>query len=1220
MEKFKLVSDYQPCGDQPKAIKDLADSISSGERYQTLLGVTGSGKSLPAEEPILVYHETNGKMIPMLVPIGTFVELFFKKQTPVSIQNDIQIVLLDSTYDRYYALSVNSTTLETQVRPITAVHRHLCPKTLWKIVTTCGRSVRVTRDHNLWVLRKGELKLLETDKVDIGDYLPLPLSLPKKETKLDFVSLLDVFEGDRNIFVYCQEELAGLSSHDMWQLGKVIRPDAQEKGYSKLWRVAMDRERISVADIQSLKSAGVAFDLESSKAGVRNRQREIPLTIPITEALLELIGYFLAEGHAEDKFFMISCAEREVQVRLEHCLKNLGLTWSVRHNGYDYQISWSIYARLFAKWCGPRSKEKRMPYFWPQLNQSQLSLLLSAYFTGDGGVEHDEVTVTTASQQLASELAYALTQFGLWPRIAKRFKRATNSAHKGSLYYRLSISGAELLKLFAENIDFLSERKRVQLTALLGKNSNTNVDVIPVSGKEIKRLRIELGCWQKTLAQQAGCQRSLISLIESENRRPSRTLFEKLMKIFEAEARKRGRFDLLNRIACLRQLSLVRWTPVSSISQESTQHAWVYDLSVSENETFLAGFGGLFVHNTFTLANVIAKINLPTLVISHNKTLAAQLYSEFKDFFPHNAVEYFVSYYDYYQPEAYIPATDTYIEKDASINDRLDRLRLSATTSLMSRNDVLIVASVSCIYNLGSPEDYQELLIFLEKGQGIPRDELIAKFIQIQYERNDYEFIRGRLRVRGDCLEVYPSYQEKALRIEFLGDRIEKISEINPITAQTLNILEKIAIYPAKHFIVSGSKIDAAIQSIKLELEGQLKFLRSKNKLLEAQRLESRTNYDIEMLKEIGYCHGIENYSRHLSGRPAGFRPYSMIDYFKADFLTIIDESHASIPQIRGMYEGDRARKEVLVEYGFRLPSCLDNRPLKFEEFNSLVKRVVFVSATPAEFEIKKSQEKVIEQLIRPTGLVDPQILVKPTENQIEDLIEEIKRRAKNNERVLVTTLTKRMAEDLTNYLQEKALKVKYLHSDIQTIERSKILKGLRLKDFDCLVGINLLREGLDLPEVSLVAILDADKEGFLRSETSLIQVSGRASRNIHGTVIMYADTLTGSMKRAITESIRRRKIQLEFNQKNKITPRSIQKAIRQGIEDLEEVEEFVQDLTGQDKDEYELNKYISELEYEMELAARNLQFEKAAVLRDKIKEISKISRDGSQLKAKVSP
>jgi excinuclease ABC subunit B len=629
--------------------------------------------------------------------------------------------------------------------------------------------------------------------------------------------------------------------------------------------------------------------------------------------------------------------------------------------------------------------------------------------------------------------------------------------------------------------------------------------------------------------------------------------------------------------------------------------------SLLKKEKYLTLLGATGSGKTFTLANVIANINKPTLVISHNKTLAAQLYSEFREFFPNNAVEYFVSYYDYYQPEAYIPSTDTYIEKDASINDRLDRLRLSATSSLMSRPDTLIVASVSCIYNLGSPEDYRELLVFIEKGEVINRDKLISGLIQIQYERNDYEFIRGRVRVRGDTVEIFPSYEEKALRVEFLDDKIEKVSEINPVSGEILNELDKIAIYPAKHFIVSGDRIDNALRLIEEELEGQLKFLRSQNKLLEAQRLESRTRYDIEMLKEIGYCHGIENYSRILSARPPGSRPFCLIDYFPEGFLTIVDESHATIPQLGGMYEGDRVRKNILVDYGFRLPSCLDNRPLRFDEFEALQKQVIFVSATPGEHEIKKSKGKIVEQIIRPTGLVDPQIIVKPPENQIEDLIEEIKKRSQRNERVLVTTLTKRMSEDLTNYLQEKGLRVKYLHSEIETIQRSKILRELRLKEFDCLVGINLLREGLDLPEVSLVAILDADKEGFLRSSTSLIQVAGRAARNINGTVIMYADTATGSMKRAIAESNRRRKIQVEFNQENKITPRSIQKAIREGIEDLEEAEKYVAELTGQERDEYELNKYIAQLQYEMELASRNLQFEKAAAIRDKIKEIKNI-------------
>jgi excinuclease ABC subunit B len=522
----------------------------------------------------------------------------------------------------------------------------------------------------------------------------------------------------------------------------------------------------------------------------------------------------------------------------------------------------------------------------------------------------------------------------------------------------------------------------------------------------------------------------------------------------------------------------------------------------------------------------------------------------------------------------------------------------------MSRRDVIIVASVSCIYNLGDPSTYKEMLVFLRVGQEVSRDQMLANLVKIQYERNDYEFTRGRIRVRGETIDIFPSYLEKAIRIELDADKIKKISEFNPVSGNLISTIDEIAIYPAKHFITSEDKAATAIESINAELKEQLSVLKSRGKLLEAQRLESRTKYDMEMLKEIGYCHGIENYSRHLSGKPPGSRPYSLIDYFQSDFLTIIDESHVTVPQIRGMYEGDKARKQVLIEYGFRLPSCLDNRPLRFEEFNRLIKRTVFVSATPDEYEIKQSERRIIEQIIRPTGLIDPEIVVKPTENQIEDLIAEVRDRAKSGERTLVTTLTKRMSEDLTTYLQEKGLRVKYLHSEIQTIERSKILKDLRKREFDCLVGINLLREGLDLPEVSLVAILDADKEGFLRSATSLIQVSGRAARNINGKVIMYADSITRSMKKAIDESNRRRKIQLQFNLKNKITPRSIKKAINEGIEDLIQADEFVANLTGESLNEYQLRKYISELEYEMELAARNLQFEKAASIRDKIKEL----------------
>lgn len=608
---------------------------------------------------------------------------------------------------------------------------------------------------------------------------------------------------------------------------------------------------------------------------------------------------------------------------------------------------------------------------------------------------------------------------------------------------------------------------------------------------------------------------------------------------------------------------------------------------------------------TYTIANVISRIKKPTLVISHNKTLAAQLYTEFKDFFPYNAVEYFVSYYDYYQPEAYIPQTDVYIEKDASINENIDRLRLSATSSLMSRQDVIVVASVSCIYGLGSPEEYGELLFIAKVDDKISREDVLKKLVNIHYERNDYEFKRGRFRVRGDTVEVFLAYSETAYRIEFTFDRVEKIREIAPLTGKVLFDHDKIAIYPAKHFVTTADRMERAIVRIQKELGEQLVKLRNEGKLLEAQRLESRTKYDIEMMKELGYCNGIENYSRHISGRPVGSRSWCLIDYFPEDFLTIIDESHVTIPQLRGMYNGDRSRKETLVEYGFRLPSALDNRPLKFDEFINIVKKVIFASATPSSYETEVSK-CVVEQLIRPTGLADPLVVVRRTEGQIDDLIQEIKKRVSLKERVLVTTLTKRLAEDLAGYLSEMGINVKYIHSEINTIERVEILRDLRLRRFDCLVGINLLREGLDLPEVSLVAVLDADKEGFLRSSTSLIQVAGRAARNINGMVIMYADTMTDSMRRAIDEMERRRSLQLEFNEKNNVKPATIKKAVREGIEIFKKAKELVTDTARETEEEHELASFISQLEEEMKEAARNLQFEKAITLRDQIKELKK--------------
>ena len=633
--------------------------------------------------------------------------------------------------------------------------------------------------------------------------------------------------------------------------------------------------------------------------------------------------------------------------------------------------------------------------------------------------------------------------------------------------------------------------------------------------------------------------------------------------------------------------------------------------SVLRGDRFQTLLGVTGSGKTYTMANVIANIQKPAIILSHNKTLAAQLYGEFKGFFPNNAVEYFISYYDYYQPEAYVPTTDTYIAKDTSINDEIDRLRLKATSSLLERKDVVIVASVSCIYGLGSPDDYKQLLMILKKGDRIERYKILEKLVDIHYTRNDFDFSRGTFRVRGDVIEVIPAYEEEGVRIELFGNEIENISIIDTLTGKIKIQRDSIAIYPAKHYVTTPPKLQEAIRKIKIELEERLALLRQQNKLLEAQRLEMRTNYDLEMMQEIGSCAGIENYSRHLTGRKPGERPFTLLDFFPKDFLMFMDESHRTIPQVQGMYYGDRSRKETLVEHGFRLPSALDNRPFNFQEFESMLNQVIFVSATPAEYELEKSEGVVVEQIIRPTGLIDPEIEVRPIKGQIDDLISEINLRVEKGERTLVTTLTKRMAEDLTDYLAEMGINVRYLHSEIAALDRVEILRDLRLAEFDVLVGINLLREGLDLPEVSLVAVLDADKEGFLRSETSLMQTAGRAARNVGGRVLFYGDKITRSMQKTIDETHRRRKVQQKYNDEHGITPRTIYKSVEDVLRTTRVADEKIdkwgtrrkkrRDLQEIRLSKLEQEELIEQYEKEMIVAAKNLEFERAAELRDEI-------------------
>ena len=627
---------------------------------------------------------------------------------------------------------------------------------------------------------------------------------------------------------------------------------------------------------------------------------------------------------------------------------------------------------------------------------------------------------------------------------------------------------------------------------------------------------------------------------------------------------------------------------------------------------------------TFTMAHVIRQLGRPALVISHNKTLAAQLYEEFRELFADNAVHYFVSYYDYYQPEAYIPQRDIYIEKDASRNDDLDRLRLATTSSLVSRRDAIIVASVSCIFGLGSPEDYKSSVVEVKVGQTIERDELLRRLVELQYTRNDVDLKRGTFRARGDCVELHPAYEQFAYRFEMWGDQIEKIELVNPLTAETLAAENQVFIYPAVHYVMPEDRIERAVSSIRAELDERLAELNGQGKLLEAQRLAARTKYDIEMILEVGYCSGIENYSRHLAGTPPGAKPYTLIDYFPEDFLLIVDESHATIPQIRAMYAGDRSRKEVFVEHGFRLPSCLDNRPMRFEEFQGMWNQVLFVSATPAPYELDLCRGEVVEQIIRPTGLVDPKIEVRPARGQVADLLEQTTNRVASGERVLITTLTKRLAEDLATYIQQRQIRCRYLHSEIDTIERVEILRSLREGKFDALVGVNLLREGLDLPEVSLVAILDADKEGFLRSETSLIQTIGRCARNVNAEVLLYADKVTDSMQRAIDETNRRRQIQLAYNKEHNVTPETIRKAIRTGLESEIQARRVAREAVRASEAQYTQQELLAMLEKEMLEAAEALEFEKAAAIRDRIKQVKEqpelVAIGGESLPTETDP
>jgi excinuclease ABC subunit B len=1120
---------------------------------------------------------------------------------------------------------------------------------MYRITTGCGRSATMTGDHNLWVLRDGEMQLIETADARPTDFLPVPGALSRQASETSARPSINVLEAlhDSGLHVKAAALLRAFLERE--GVGALARP-LQEAGVKQPYaKISAIRGRthgdggltpdVAASILAATNQLGETWLPSEIEIGGKRTAHRLPGRLDLTPEVIRLFGYYTAEGHASDRCVILANRSPDVRTRIEASLRHLNLPFSERPSS-DYQIGSKALTELLRGECGSTSHEKRLPSFWTKLSNEDLGTLLRAYFDGDGTVSRARaVTATTASPELASDLAYALLRFGIHARLRTVTKRATNSDHAGGEYTMITISGQPDLCAFDQHIGFDIEEKQSRLDGQIGGAANTNVDVVPINGATLRDLRRQVGLSASVLGERCGRSRSAVQFYETGKRQPPRQVFCRMLDALKAEAVATEQPTAWHEAwSSLDQLSHVRWTPVTAVEEVDYDHPYVYDLSVPGPETFLAGAGGMFVHNTFTIANVIEEINRPTLVMSHNKTLAAQLYGELKQFFPNNAVEYFISYYDYYQPESYIVPSDTYIEKDVAINDRIERLRLRATSELISgRDDVLVVASVSCIYGLGSPEEFKKEIIQIEPGMEIERNDLLRRFIDLFYQRNDIEFEPGTFRVRGDVVDIFPAYfEERAFRIEFWGDEIDRISLIDTTTGKEIEELdEHLTLYPAQIFVTPQDRLKRAIDDIKEELKWRLAVLREEGKLVEAQRLEQRTQFDIEMMQEVGYCSGIENYSRHLTGRKPGDRPYCLLDYFPDDFLLVVDESHVTIPQVRAMYNGDRARKLKLVEHGFRLPSALDNRPLTFEEFEEMTPQTVFMSATPADYELEQSGGVFVEQVVRPTGIPDPEIDIRPTANQVDDLMEEIRDRSEKGERVLVTTLTKRMTEDLADYLDSYGVRVRWMHSDIDALERVDIIRGLRLGEYDVLVGVNLLREGLDLPEVSLVAILDADKEGFLRSERSLIQTAGRAARNVDGQVILYADEITDSMRRMIDETERRREIQLEYNEEHDITPEPIKKSTDQIRMGTAIADEKGEDHSGQKRQHYggpeqlsskvadPVVKYldndqkrdlIDQMKEEMQEAAENLDFERAAELRDSIEDLEEqlAADDGS--------
>ena len=1170
---LEVESPFNPKGDQPQAIHSLVDGLQDGLRYQTLLGATGTGKSVAWDEPVTVCLEDGSYY---RGPIGQLIDHALGN---TQAEDSFELPPPGS----WRILAWNPENGEVSYQPVTGLSRHRTPEQLYRLETKCGRQVTVTGDHSVWVLREGQLHLLPAAELGQGDALPLPESIPEPTVPAKQLNLLELLQDSPGVYA------------DVRKVTEVLAEDELKSWLAEHY-ASVDAKLFSFR--HSVRGHGVklqaASDLLEKKVltlpdvAVQGKTYRRPAQLELNENIMTLLGLYLAEGHAAERFALVSVRDAEVQTLLKHALDQEAIPYFRRQDG-DFVLGTRIWREVLAQLSGTHAFNKRLPALWASLGNAPLAALLRGYFEGDGGVDSGAVTAVTASAGLAADLTEALLRFGIWARLRRVTKRRPDKTY-GS-YYKLTLSGAENLNTFATVIGFISERKKRALQRCL-KPANTNVDLVYGVGERLKHERLRQGLSQSEVARRADITRTMVSAVERQNRNPSRTLFNKLCEALEIADKS------------FTGLAKLHWSPIDTVEEVKAERPFVYDFSVEGFETFFTGRGGLFVHNTFTMAKIIEETQRPALILAPNKILTAQLAGEFRDFFPSAAVEFFISYYDYYQPEAYVPARDLFIEKDANINDELERLRHSTTRSLLTRKDVIVVASVSAIYGLGSPDEYKNLNLLLTVGAQISRDDILSRLIMQQYERNDIELAPGRFRARGDVVEIWAAYEEKPLRIELWGDEIDRLVMTDPITGNETQELESTTVFPAKHYVTPMDKLEPAIRHIEYDLHQRLDFFEKSDKLLEKQRLKERTMYDIEMLRTLGYCNGIENYSRYLDGRQPGTAPHTLLDYFNDDFIVFMDESHNMVSQVRGMYNGDRARKQTLIDYGFRLPAALDNRPLKQDEFFDRVGQVVFVSATPAQFELERS-DVVAEQVIRPTGLLDPHITVKASRGQIDDLLFAIRDRAKDKERVLVTTLTKKMAEDLTEYLAQQGVRARYMHSDIETIERQVIIRDLRLGHFDVLIGINLLREGLDLPEVSLVAILDADKTGFLRSERSLIQTIGRAARNVRGEVYLYADVTSDAMQAAIDETNRRREKQLAYNEAHGITPESIRKNIRDVIRGEEEGETseklapWERELVMDD-----LKQELATLETEMWTASEDLDFERAAAIRDRIREV----------------